>query len=500
VPTPAETEVKPPAVAAKEKAGPRSEHGEAPSLDHGGGLEPAGGEEGDEEALPAAPPAAAPAEEDLGFDFTLTDVPGAPPPASAGADDLGMDFTLADADGPAARADDDEDEEEGDFDFGGFGSMELAGGPVEVEPPAPSTSEAAPQAEPMDFSPGGAGPGGGLDLEQPMSAFTPEAAPAWMREDSDVQDEAGPDLAPGGDRADTYGPPPPAGPSWSDEQEDRRRPERPEPRSRPSPPRRKQGNPMGMVLGVAVVAVVAGGGYFAWTRFFGGGAGGAGDVPEVVALPAVIIPDIPADLLPVMRDLGEAALVDMIDDLRGMQTEFNLTAEPRSDWLAGVYLANASQFRDVQQYWTDLETYVDQVRETDTQVFHEKYVAQLELAEIVGDTAAILLERADSGFLATRDDRFEAYNLMDDLVNAALDLHGFLLLNEQSIDYAPAGGGVSRDPVLEAVPNSRELGDEMWDMVDRITGALDALGTLDRVTTGRLTAVLFDRIRRAGFR
>ena len=35
--------------------------------------------------------------------------------------------------------------------------------------------------------------------------------------------------------------------------------------------------------------------------------------------------------------------------------------------------------------------------------------------------------------------------------------------------------------------------------VDRITAALDRLGTLDRVTTERLTAVLFDRIRRAGF-
>jgi len=36
-------------------------------------------------------------------------------------------------------------------------------------------------------------------------------------------------------------------------------------------------------------------------------------------------------------------------------------------------------------------------------------------------------------------------------------------------------------------------------MVDRITGALDALGTLDRVTTDRLLAVLLDRVRQAGF-
>ncbi|HKJ01169.1 MAG TPA: hypothetical protein VJ997_01905, partial [Longimicrobiales bacterium] len=223
------------------------------------------------------------------------------------------------------------------------------------------------------------------------------------------------------------------------------------------------------------------------------------DVPEVVVLPPVTIPDIPAELLPVMRDLGEAALVDMIDDLRGMQADFDIPVEPRNDWLAGVYLANASQFADVQGYWEKIEAYVDRVREMDTQVFHEKYVAQLAAAEIGGDTAATLLERADSGFLATRDGRFAAYALMDDLVNAALDLHEFLLRNEDRIEYDPAAGGVSRDPVVEAIPDSPELGSEMWEMVNRTTEALDALGTLERVTTERLTAVLFDRIRRAGF-
>jgi len=89
---------------------------------------------------------------------------------------------------------------------------------------------------------------------------------------------------------------------------------------------------------------------------------------------------------------------------------------------------------------------------------------------------------------------------MDDLVNAALDLHEFLVRNEADIEYAPAAGGVSRDPVLEAVPVTKALGDQMWDMVDRITEAMDALGSLDRVTTDRLVSVLLDRIREAGFK
>lgn len=245
--------------------------------------------------------------------------------------------------------------------------------------------------------------------------------------------------------------------------------------------------------------MVGGGAYFAWDTLLRGRSGETEVVPQVVALPPVTIPDIPEDLLPVMREVGEAAMVDMIADFRGMQAEFRLTAEPRDDWLAGNYLANASQFRDVQEYWEGIEAYVHRVRDVDTQVFHEHYVAQLQRAGIGGDQGATLMERADSGFLATRDARFEAYALMDDLVRAALDLHAFLLLKEQEIAFEPAAGGVSRDPVLEAVPSSPELKDQMWDMLDRITGALDALGTFDRVTTERLTGVLFDRIREAGF-
>ena len=201
-----------------------------------------------------------------------------------------------------------------------------------------------------------------------------------------------------------------------------------------------------------------------------------------------------------MRDLGELALGDMLAELGAVQAASGIPAEPNRDWLAGIYLADASRFGDVQVFWEWIGAFVERVRTSDTRVFHERYQARLAEAGVAADTAAILLERADSGFLSTREDRFEAYALMDDLVNAALDLHEFLLLNEARIAHAPAAGGMSRDPVLEAVPETKELGEEMWDRVDRITAALDAMGTLDKVTTERLTAVLFDRIRRAGFR
>ena len=255
---------------------------------------------------------------------------------------------------------------------------------------------------------------------------------------------------------------------------------------------------MPFVMGVVVVvAVVGAGGFFGW-QAMSGASGGSDPEDDGPVAPAVVIPDIPAELLPTMRDLAEAALAGMIADLRRMQSEFDLALEPRDDWLSGAYLGNASQFDDVEQYWLGIEAFLDSMRVVDTQVFHDMYVAQVEAAGIAADTAAILVERADSGFLSARVGRFEAYNQMDDLINAALDFHAFLKDNEADITYEPAAGGMSRDPVLEAIPSSSALGEEMWGMMDDITDALDSLGTLDRVTTERLLAVLFDRIRRAG--
>ncbi len=354
----------------------------------------------------------------------------------------------------------------------------------------------------MDFSAGALDQSG--DFDPSMGGQGGDAPPAWIEQngpDWGGEEEVGTmRFGPGGADleadVDAFLEPPSPTPTPRPVP----RPDRPEPRSRPSPPKRVQRRSLAPFIGwILVLAAVGGGGYLGW-KAFGSRIGRLGDEATTPELPPVTIPDIPQELEPRMRQLGDEALEGMAAALRALPGEMKLQNEPRNDWLSGAYLANASQYPDIEAYWTGIESLVDRVRDTDTRVFHDQYVTRLEQAGIEGDTAALLLARADSGFLATRADRFEAYAEMDDLVNAALDLHQFLLRNEADIEYAPAAGGYSRDPVLEAVPATKALGDEMWGMVDRITEALDALGSLDKVTTDRLVGVLVDRVRAAGFR
>ena len=126
-------------------------------------------------------------------------------------------------------------------------------------------------------------------------------------------------------------------------------------------------------------------------------------------------------------------------------------------------------------------------------MFVSLYQAGLDTTGVTGPEADLLVERARAGFQAGRSERRAVYRKLGAVVDAALGLHEFLLANEDRIQYDPALGS-SRDPVLEAVPDTPEFGNDMWDRVDGITASLDALGALDRVTTERLLALLFSQL------
>jgi hypothetical protein len=400
----------------------------------------------------------------------------------------GLDLTLADAaeddafdfgdfSGGLELDDDEEDEDDA-------GTMDFA---ALLEPADPIDIES-----PMDFATGG-DVGGGLELETPMSEFTPDAPPAWMEQDGPGSGDDDGSIAFEAPEAPAASSPA-AAPPGKDADDDLPKARR-EPRSRPSPPKRRRKAPVGAILGVVGVVVVGGGGFFAWSAISGGE--GASD-DQRVALRAVVIPDIPAELLPQMRDLAESALADMVTDLTGRSEALEIPPEPRSEWLGGNYLSNASQFGDIEEFWLGIERFVDEVRSSDTDLFNAKYQDQLSGAGLDAETSALMAERADSGFAAARDGRFEVYSLMDDLVNASLDLHLFLMDNEADIQWAPASAGFSADPVLEAVPATKALEEDMLNRITEITRSLADLGALGRVTRERLFAVLFDRIRSAG--
>jgi hypothetical protein len=115
-------------------------------------------------------------------------------------------------------------------------------------------------------------------------------------------------------------------------------------------------------------------------------------------------------------------------------------------------------------------------------------------AALAADTADMLEARILAGFRATAQDRGVIYQRARAVAEASLRLHGFLLDNEGAITHDPGVGGLAGDPVLEAIPSTPRLGDEMWERVGEITSAMDTLGFLDRITTERLVDALVQRL------
>jgi hypothetical protein len=65
---------------------------------------------------------------------------------------------------------------------------------------------------------------------------------------------------------------------------------------------------------------------------------------------------------------------------------------------------------------------------------------------------------------------------MDGMARAALNLHALLVASEDDIVYTPVRPGVvTRDPVLEAVPNNAELRTRIWEDLDRLFGYMDVV-------------------------
>lgn len=363
---------------------------------------------------------------------------------------------------------------------------------------AGASTTASPGLGEVDLPPDAPEPGGGA----------PDApAPDTPAPDAPARDATAPDAAPRETAALDAAPPESAAPDGVTAEGPRpdgnapvsehptRQAPAPEAR-RPSnrrTPGRRGGSGPGRRIAVAGFLVVAGAaGWFGWTTLRGDS--GTGEMEA-----AVVVPDLPPELEELHAQAVPGAVEALVERLR--EDAASLPEAPDEDWLGGEYLATASAFPGIESYWNSLGAYLGNVREREAGAFVDAYTLELEQLPVPGPTSQErLVERAEASFQAARAERADAYDRLDTLIAASLDLHEFLRANEDRITYEPTAGGFSRDPVTEAIPATRELGDEMWNRVSRITAAMDALGTVDRLTTQGLVEFVLMRVARAPVR
>ncbi len=190
-----------------------------------------------------------------------------------------------------------------------------------------------------------------------------------------------------------------------------------------------------------------------------------------------------------------AAFQDMIGSMSRVATEMGLVDRPPRLWLEGIYLSHASQYPGVVSYFGSIRAYLAEIQSREESLYETAVSGQLALAGITGPDSIASLRAAMAGFRDRAEPRREVYARVREVAEASLYLHGLLVQREEDIDYEPfEQAGVSRDPVLEAVPNSPELRRELNRRIDRLTGALDRLDALEAPSTRRLQELLFNGI------
>jgi hypothetical protein len=197
-----------------------------------------------------------------------------------------------------------------------------------------------------------------------------------------------------------------------------------------------------------------------------GGSARAGEIvqPAQPGPPPAANPELEARL----RDAEGSAFQDMITAMDSLRTVFDVVGAPR-EWLTGRYLASASEFPDVAQYWVRYQAYVGELRNRDEELFRRGFVQRLESTGIDGPVRSMRLARATEEFAAEAPAREELYAAMQGMARVALELHELLVQNEASIVYTPVRPGVvTQDPVLEAVPTDAELRERLWDTLDSL--------------------------------
>lgn len=437
------------------------------------------------EPAPAPPP---PGGFDLGL--TLADLPPEPAEAApAEPFDLAVEPSGPPPSAPASGA-------KGDAETAGPFGLADRGGALELEIPSGARSG----------SPSGGRHGNDLALETPVAFTTGAAGVGSSSGLSGADFAAGPSasaLGPGagaGWSADPAGEPPldfsavmARVPAKEEPLSDAAvAPQRRTPKDRPSPPKfRKQRNVSAPLFLFVLVFALAVGGYWGWPLLSQRLAR-----PSPPEPPAPALAQLPPELLERLRALAGAAFAEAVREV-DRSTAPGVPGEPDREWLRGRYLAGASDFPTIASFWNGIGQLVQGARAADG-AYPDRLIQRIRAEALPPDTAALLAERARAGLAQAAAMRERAYASMQALVDAALDLHDFLVANDARIEYRPATTSTA-DPILEALPATPALGREMEERIGAYTDALDeALGTIDRVTRERLVQALVSRLQQVG--
>jgi hypothetical protein len=166
------------------------------------------------------------------------------------------------------------------------------------------------------------------------------------------------------------------------------------------------------------------------------------------------------------------ALDHMVGEMERLQAEQGIGQVPAA-WLEGIYLAEASRFPDVREFWVKQRDFLREMQASEEQLFRESLTRRLAAKGLSDSQTAMQLAGALNDFRADQPRRAEVYRSMIELADAALDLHDLLVEHEDGISYEPAGPGLSREPITEAVPEDRRLAAEMNRRLDRLFDALE---------------------------
>ncbi|RMH19367.1 MAG: hypothetical protein D6701_05125 [Gemmatimonadetes bacterium] len=193
--------------------------------------------------------------------------------------------------------------------------------------------------------------------------------------------------------------------------------------------------------------------------------------------------------------MARGALHSLVDALPELRELVGLPPGPPEHWLEGHYLASAASYPGTLDYWDAFRALVRQLRSEEVPRFEAALDAAAAQSPLTPEQTRDARAEAERRLSESAQRRRAVYALMEELANAATDLHAVLLRIGDQIDYQPVQGPrVSVDPVLEAVPRTPAAEAEFAAALDRVLATLEAVNGLAPVTTEGLLDALARRL------